>query len=140
MNSYRIQNEFVIHHYQVSLSELFHYFTNYDSMFFFYPKYSRNVVETAVKKVIDEINNYNPCKMDQNLMTSVIEDIELFQSRNPHPSLEDSDFLNHLEIITEQIEQQTNFYFRNKLPINHQCQIVTPKWIGDSLIFGLRIF
>lgn len=140
MNSYALQNEFVIHNYQLSIAELVKYFANYDSIFFFCPKYSRSVIETAVKMTLEDISDYNPCKIFNSLLTSINDDIELFQSKNPHPSLDDSDFLNQVELITEQIEKYTNSYIRNKLPINQQCQIVSPVWLGDNLIFGLRIY
>ncbi len=140
MNSCLPQSDFVINNFQLNIKELFDYFKQYDSLYFFCPKNSRSIIETAVSMVLEDISNYNPDISERNLMTNVVIDIELYLSKNQHPSLEDGDFLNHLEIITEQIETYVDTFIRNKLPLNQQFQIVSPKWIGDSLLFGLRIF
>ena len=140
MNSCLAQKEFIISNYQLNVSELFRNFAQYDQLYFFCPKFSRSIVESAIKMVIDDICNYNPSHSERNLMTDVNIDIELYQSKKSHPSLEDSDFLNYLEIVTDQIEEQVDLFIRNKLPINQQFHIINPKWLGDNLIFGLRLF
>lgn len=135
-----VQGGLTIYNFQLDLAELMSYFAQYDPMYFFCPKYSRSVVETAVMTTLEEITNYDPLKADQTLMSSLVKDIEIYYAKNPHPSLEDSDFLNKLEITTGQIEECVAYSVRNKLPMNQQCNIFWPKWIGNTLVFALRIY
>ena len=127
-----------IQNYCVNIKELIDVFSSTDELFFFCPKYSRTVIEYAVKLTLTDLTDYNPLA-EQDLMSAIIQDIDLYQSRNPHPLLDDSDFINQIEIVAGQIDETVFHYMNEKLPMNHQCEIVKPRWLGDDLIFALRV-
>lgn len=129
-----------IYNYQLDVAELMNHFAQYDQMFFFCPKYTRSAVEVSVQNTLEAISNYNPLRTDRNLMTCLIEDIEVYYANNPDPSLMDSEYLNKLEVIANRIEQSVEANVRQKLPMNQQCHIFWPKWCGNTLVFALRIY
>ena len=140
MVNQRMAEGLTIYNFQLDVGELMSYFASHDNLYFFCPKYSRTAVETAVQITLEDMTDYNPLKVGRNLMTILMDDIEVYYAKNPHPSLMDSKFLEQLEIITGQIEEYTNFFVRNRLPMNQQCHIFWPKWCGNTLTFALRIY
>lgn len=140
LDRHAVANGLTIYNYQLSIEEVVASFSHYDSLFFFCPKYTRSVIEMAVKLVLDEMSNYDPLKANWDLMSYLTRDIELYQSRNPHPYLEDSNYLDHIELVCSQIEECVDYHVRCKLPMNQQFQVVWPNWVGNNLTFALRIF
>ncbi len=131
---------FTIHNFELPIDDVLAYFSRYDEMFFFCPKYARTPVEMAMQMTIDDLTNFDPLTVGRDLMGQLVLDIDLYQSKNPHPSLEDSNFLDNMEIICGEIEEYVDFYVRNRLPTNQQCSTIRPSWKGNSLVFGLRIY
>lgn len=129
-----------IYNYRLNIEELVNAFQQYDHMFFFCKHNVRTVIESAVQISLDELTEYDPLKANQNLMSFIIRDIELYQSRRPNPFLEDSNYIDNLEIIAGQIEEYVDYFVRLRIPMNHQCLIIRPKWLGNDLIFNLRIY
>ncbi len=133
-------NGMMIHHFRISIDELVFGYGQYDYLFFFYPNKTRSLIEQAAKLSIEDYTNYNPLNYERNLMTIVVQDIEVYQSKFNHPSLNNTEFLNHIELIVAQIEETVDYYIRSKLPQNHQCQVYRPKYNGGNLVFGLRVY
>lgn len=131
---------FTVFNFQVDIEPLVNEFSQYNQYFFFCNEGIRTVIATAVKMVLDDIGDYNPLKADWSLMNLLTRDIELYQSRKPHPYLADSNFLDNVEVICGQIEEVTDQYIRSKLPYNQQCAAVSPKMMGSQLVFDLRIY
>lgn len=133
-------NGFHIHNFAIPFSEIVNYFSNYNHLFFFCQKGIQTAIEIAAELTLRSISDYNPLTCDESLLNSVVRDIEVFQARNPHPNLEDSEFLFQIEIACGQIEEFVDFYIRDKLPSNQQVSISKRFWNGDNLVFDLRVF
>lgn len=131
---------FTVFNFQVDIEPLVREFVQYDQYFFFCASGVRSAIETAARLVLEDISEYNPLHADRTLMNLLTRDIEIYQSRKPHPYLADSNFLDTVEVICGQIEETTDRYMRSKLPHNQQCALMFPKLQGSQLVFDLRIY
>lgn len=141
MFSNRVESpSFTVQNYQIQTDEIFNAFRHNEYLFFFYPSGLQKVIEYAVKITLDDLTQYDPLRSNRDLLSMVVQDIDLYLSRYPNPQLEDYRFMECIEIACAEIEECVNHFVRDKLPMNHQIQTGPVQWVGNTVMFALRIF
>jgi len=126
--------------YVIPMEDVVNYFANQNEIFFFCPRGIHTAIESAVNLTIRSMTDYNPLTCDEDLISVIVCHIEMYLMKMPNSSLEDPDFLANIEIACSQIEDFVDFYIRDKLPINQQFNVTKPRWDGNNLVLGLRVF
>lgn len=134
-------NTLCIRDYQIDFSEIVNQFSQYDHMYFFC-KGINAAINISTDITIRKLTSYDPITSSYSLINDLVDLMEIYQcySEENTQLLTDYDFLNQIEVISDQLEHRVVQLLQEKLPMNKQIEISNKRWLDSKLTFNLTIY